>query len=226
MKPEVHIINKAKLEQLEHPTLHGAFGVHVTTGLIIYEKKGQKKGMIIDPGLVVDFDIYEKKLDEFGLSLNDITHLLITHLHQDHVQSLAKFPNLTQIFHYGKSSLLGTAEYGASVYETTIEIPEIEFFKVENSHTKKDTIYVINSSNQGKVAFSGDLVFCLSDVISKEKQQALDEDSSTIPGKKVKVLQEFFSNYLDIEGFYLGHDHRKISREQLQQCFKEWSVSE
>ena len=150
MKPEVYILKHGSFEELGNSQLEGAFGLHVTTGLVVYEKNEEKKCMIIEPGMVCDFEEHVEKIKELGFELEkDLSHVLCTHMHQDHIQALGKYPNNTHVFHFGSSSLLGTPEYGAKLYEEGhIEISEIQYEKINNAQTHKDTIYIIDSENE------------------------------------------------------------------------------
>ena len=225
-KPAVHILKYGSLEKLSNSELEGALGLHVVTGLVVYERDGEKKCMVIEPGMICDFDGHMEKIRKLGLDPErDISHVLCTHMHQDHVQALGKYPVGTHVFHYGASSLLGTAEYGAKLYEEGfIEIPEIQYTKISNAHTHKDTIYIIDSENEGKVAFVGDLVFAPFDVLSKETQQNLDKDASVDPEHRYVEFKKWFENNPDVTGFYLGHADRKVGREEIQEYLSSYKL--
>jgi glyoxylase-like metal-dependent hydrolase (beta-lactamase superfamily II) len=226
MKPQIYILQFGKVENLINPTLEGAKGVLVTTGLIVYEKNNIKKGMIIDPGIVSSFYGYQDQLSQYGLELKDITHLLVTHCHQDHLQSLAKFNDGTHIFHYGNSAILGSNKFNGLVYDKFIEIPEITFALLDNAHTKKDTIFIIDSANEGKVAFMGDIITADAETISLENQSNMDKTSSTNPERRYNLGKQFFESNQDITGFYLGHASRKLSREGIDNYYKNFKVAE
>lgn len=226
MKPQIHILKYGSIEKLAKSRLNGAIGLHVTTGLVVYGPSANaqaKKAMIIDPGMVCDFDGHLEKIGELGLKLEDATHILCTHFHQDHVQALAKYPNGAQIFHYGSSSLLGASEYGAKAYNSGfIEIPEIKYYLINDAHTKKDTIYVIDSENDGVVAFVGDLAFGLFDSLPKAMQKNLDAGASENSARRYSAFKEWFDNYQEVQGFYLGHYNRKASRGDMAEYFEGW----
>ncbi len=222
MKPKIYILQYGQLEQLKNPTLNNAIGLHVLTGLIVYKKDNKDKGIIIDPGLINDFNNYKTQLSDYNLNLSDITHILCTHFHQDHIQSLAKFSEGTHIFHYGTSSLLGSHEYQGKEYENYIEIPEISFKLFDSAHTKKDTIYIIDSSNEGKVAFMGDMIFADINTIDIETQRNLDKGASVNPKRRLNLAKKFFEENNDIQGFYLGHGSEKVSRENIKEYFKKF----
>jgi len=220
MKPTIHILKYGSIEKLQNPVLQDALGLHVTTGLIIYEKDGNKKGMVVDSGMVCDFEEHVAKIKEYGLELNDITHVLCTHMHQDHIQALAKYPDGVFVIHYGATSMLGKPDYhGKNYSEGIIEIPEISYELIDNAHTKKDTIYIIDSENGGKVAFMGDIVFSMFDVIDKKAQKDLDVSASVNPKKRYDEGLKFFESHPDIEGFYLGHCDRKVGRGEMEEYF-------
>ena len=230
-KPLVHILHYGSIEKLSAPKLTGAAGLHVTTGLIIYENpstslrsaQGKKKAMVVDPGMICDFDGHVKKINELDLRLEDISHVLCTHFHQDHVQALAKYPNGAQVFHFGSSSLLGASEYGAKIYrDGFIEVPEIKYYLIGDAHTKKDTIYVIDSENDGVVAFVGDLIFSLFDNISKVMQKGLDNEASENPQRRYEEFKKWFYEHPEVSGFYLGHCNREVDRGDLEKYFEVW----
>ena len=226
MKPSIYILKYGSIEKLKNPILQDALGLHVTTGLVVYESGGKKKGMIIDPGMVCDFVEHTVKLKEFGLKLSDITHILCTHMHQDHIQALAKYPDGVIVVHYGSASVLGRPDYhGKNYSDGTIEIPEISYKLISNAHTKKDTIYIIDSDNEGEVAFMGDIVFSMYDVIDKDSQKSLDKNASVDPDKRLTEGQNFFADNHDIEGFYLGHCNRKVGRGEMGEYFESYNQS-
>lgn len=218
MKPEVFILKFGSMEKLAAPRLPGALGLHILTGMVVYGNMA----MIIDPGMACDFNEHVVEMKKQGIELSDVSHLLLTHLHQDHIQAIGRYLDGTQIFHQCASSILGTSEYGAKIYKDYIEIPEIRFEMIENAHSQKDMIYVIDSENEGKVAFLGDLVFGLFDFMPKEEQKKLDASSSINPQKRLQSAKDFLANHPEVEGFYLGHYNRKVGISELQEYLKEW----
>ncbi len=218
MKPNVYILKFGSMEKLTAPRLSGALGLHILTGLVVYGNEA----MIIDPGMVCDFNEHVVEMKKRGIGLSNITHLLLTHLHQDHIQAIGRYPDGVQIFYQGASSILGTSEYGAKIYKDSIEVPEIKFEMVENAHSQKDMIYIIESENEGNIAFLGDLVFGLFDFMSKEEQKKLDASSSINPQKRLQATNDFLVRHPEVEGFYLGHYNRKVGRDELEEYLKEW----
>lgn len=48
--------------------------------------------IVVDPGVLENQQILINKLEEHGLSVNDVTHIFVTHSHLDHYRNIGMFP--------------------------------------------------------------------------------------------------------------------------------------
>lgn len=198
-----------------------AVEVHSASYLIEYEKEGIKKYMIVDTGMGGDWPQIKEKIEKIAGSIQNVSHVLLTHLDLDHIQNLKEFPEAI-VFHGGQACLLDKNEYGAKqIYaDGFIEITEIRYQVVPKAHTKKDTIYIVDSGNVGKIAFMGDLIFVPLAVLSLEKQIAFDSAASVNPKNRFEAVKEFYQQNSDIKKFYLGHYDKPMSYQEVEEYIK------
>lgn len=215
-QPNVYIIQKAFLEKNPESQLPGSYKIATTVGLIEYEVKGDKKYMVIDSCQVVNWPTIEQEILKIAGGFDKITHLLLTHTHMDHIQNIAKFEGKI-LFLANKASIIGEHEYGSQeIYSNGfIEIPEIQYEIVNDAHSHDDTIYIIDSANEGKVAFLGDLIYSSLDKMSIEVLINMEKRASIDPVKKFLYVKDFYKQHQDITKIFLGHDDLPISYPEL-----------
>ncbi len=229
MKPNVYIIQKAVLEKNKNPKLRGSYNIKVAVGLIEYEKDNQKKYMVIDADQLVYWSEIKRNIEQIAGSFEKVTHLLLTHTHLDHIQNISNFKDKI-VFLANKTSILGQAEYGSQeIYpDGYIEIPEIRYEVLPDGHSHDDTIYIIDSANEGKVIFLGDLIFTSLDKMPIDRLIGMEKRASIDPVKKFFYLQEIYKKYPEVEKFYSGHNDQTLSRKDLKNFIdalknnKEW----
>lgn len=56
--------------------------------ILNFEKKGEELNLFGDAG-----ENFKKKLDELGINFDDVNHVVLSHLHWDHIQNCDLFPN-------------------------------------------------------------------------------------------------------------------------------------
>jgi len=217
MKPDVYILKYGSVADLPGSALGKAMDVRSTVGLIVYEKSGRKEGMVVDTGRGYDWQEVTANLKKAGLSPADISHVLLTHQHLDHIENLARFPQAI-VVNFGLASYLDRPDYGAGqLYKTgTIEIPEVSYLKVESAHTRKDSVYVIDSENEGRVVFVGDLLFGLPPQLPQELETAIDKSASVDPVARRNFVKTLPQILPDASKFYLGHHPEPVSQAQLR----------
>ena len=217
MKPLVFILKYGSISPLKGSVLGPCMDVRSTVGLIVYEKDGAKKGMVVDAGRGFDWPQIEFGIKKSGLTLDDISHVLITHQHLDHLQNLSKFTNAIAVT-AGSASFVNKPDYGAnSTYQSgSIEIPEVVYIKAPVAHTNKDTVYVVDSQNEGKVAFLGDLIFAVSEHLPQGLHIALDKSASIDPLAKYLFIKDLLNTLPDVGKFYAGHNPQVLDREDIK----------
>lgn len=192
----------------EDAKLPNSFDIKVTVGLIEYPSagSGQVKYMLVDTCQAVNWPIIKKKIEEIVGSIYNVTHVLATHWHQDHMQNLKEFKGAYS-FTAGKTSIIGTKFYGSQqmYLEGYIEVPEVRYEVVNDAHSHDDTVFIVDSENQGLVAFVGDIIYGdlknypIDLVIKLEKRATID------PVKKYLWLKNFVKNNEGVT-IYPGHD--------------------
>ncbi|MDP2933446.1 MAG: MBL fold metallo-hydrolase [bacterium] len=191
--------------------------IHSTVGLIVYEKDDAKKGMVVDCGVGADWEEIKQGIIGAGLRVEDITHVLLTHIHQDHIQNLKEFSGAIVITG-GQASLLNQQGYGAAELckDGVIEIPEVTYVKAPIAHTYRDTVYVVDSANEGVVAFLGDLIFGTQKHFSQEAHIAIDKSASIDPVARYLFAKDLLNTLPGVEKFYAGHNPEGINREEIK----------
>lgn len=215
-QPNVYIIQSAVMEKNKGSKLPGSYKIATTVGLVEYEQSNEKKYMVIDSCQVVNWSLLHKEIIRIAGSFDKVTHLLLTHLHMDHMQNIAEFKG-KRLFLANKTSIIGEHEYGSrEIYpDGVIEIPEVKYEIVNDAHSHDDTVYFIDSANEGKVAFLGDLIYCRLEKMPVETLINMEKRASVDPVKKFLYVKEFYKKHRDIKKIYLGHDDQPISRQEL-----------
>lgn len=89
-----------------------------------FSKKNGNSNLLIESGnikLLVDFSLLcSKALVTYGLSLKDITHIFISHLHADHVSGLEEVAFMTRLVYRCKPALLSTASLLERTWATNL----------------------------------------------------------------------------------------------------------
>ncbi|MFP4645964.1 MAG: MBL fold metallo-hydrolase [Candidatus Woesearchaeota archaeon] len=93
MKPKVKVLVKGHIKLSDD-----SHGRGWSTTVLIDD--GENK-IIVDPGTVESHDIIHKALEQENLSVNDITHVIITHSHLDHYRNLGMFPEAIAVDIWG-----------------------------------------------------------------------------------------------------------------------------
>lgn len=222
-KPNVYIINKGNLG-VANPKSRlgkGAFSCQATVGLIEYEKEGNKKYMLVDTSVSADWKNILSNLEKH-CSREKITHILITHWDQDHAQNLKEFPQTLVISGAG-TARVGTADFGAveALYpDGYIENENIKFWNVNRTHSRDEMIYIIDSKNEGKVAFVGDLIWSPLSEIPAEQGVMFDQGFTIDVVKKYLVLKELFEKNPDFNKLFVGHSATPIESQELKRQIK------
>ncbi|NIA13000.1 MAG: MBL fold metallo-hydrolase [Nitrospiraceae bacterium] len=88
-----------------HQVLNTRFGEKIDTAVLSYIVVGENALLVVDTGFRAtqdNFDLegdaeqaFRDKFAELGLELENVTHIVLTHLHWDHMQLNHLFPNAT-----------------------------------------------------------------------------------------------------------------------------------
>jgi len=218
-KPKVYIINKGWIGNASPNSNLGknAYGVDTTVGLIEYEKDGRKKYMLVDPGMAASWKNIKKNLNKI-CELQDVTHILVTHWDQDHGQNLKEFSGTLCVSGAG-TARVGTLDFGVieDLYPNGyIEDENIKYQKVGKAHSRDEMIYIVDSENEGKIAFVGDLIWAPISEIPTEKVVIFDKGFSINVIKKYLFLEDLYDKDLDIEKLYVGHSGAFIDRQEFK----------
>ncbi|MGB9615051.1 MAG: MBL fold metallo-hydrolase [Fervidobacterium sp.] len=129
--------------------------------------------ILIDPGDYLSLNALERSFEERGIALEDVTDILLTHLHLDHAYATRMFPNATIYIHsayknkpYDKFGLIKSKLYKEilSSWKDVVEIKagDVLFDKIKVFHTpwhaKEHSSFLIETENMGNVLYTGDIV--------------------------------------------------------------------
>jgi len=81
--------------------------------------KGEKELILIDTGIPDQERAILKSIDDFGLDSSELKHILITHLHTDHVGSLYKLKQITGALVYAHEEETEAIEQGITLRACT-----------------------------------------------------------------------------------------------------------
>lgn len=135
--------------------------------------KENNRLILVDPGDYVSFNILEEELDKRKIKPENITDILLTHLHLDHAYATTLFKNATVYIHaaykskpYDKFGTIKSKLYYEILnsWKEVVEIGagDVLFEKIRVFHTpwhaKEHCSFLIDSENMGKVLYTGDIV--------------------------------------------------------------------
>lgn len=135
--------------------------------------KHDDRTILIDPGDYASFHTLEAGFEKRGIALEEVTDILLTHLHLDHAYATKIFPNATIYIHpayknkpYGKFGIIKSKLYMEILqsWKRVIEINagDVLFNKIRVFytpwHSKEHCSFLLNTENMGKVLYTGDIV--------------------------------------------------------------------
>lgn len=223
MKPKIYIINKGVLGSGDENAKlgKGCYSVTTTVGLIEYEGKEGRRFMLVDAGMLCDWENIRKNIEIKG-ALGKITHILMTHWDQDHGQNIAHFEGAMAVSGIG-TARIGTKYYGSieDLYpEGGIEDRNITFINANKAHSRDEMIYIVDSENEGKVAFVGDLIFAKLSEVPIEGVINFDTMAMIDPFKKYLILKGLYEKHRDIKKVYTGHSPNALSYKEFGEYIK------
>jgi len=186
----------------------------VTVGLIGYDAPDGRRFMIVDPGMTSDWPKIAGSMKRLGVRTQDVTHVLVTHWDEDHAQNLERFEGALAIS-AAAAHRVGTPYFGRvpSLYpDGRIEDPRIEFIVVSRgpdgvtpAHSRDETIFVIDSANEGRVAFVGDLLWAPITEVPVDAAARYDRSFTIDIVRKYIMMRELRDRYPDLRRIYAGH---------------------
>lgn len=111
--------------------------------------------MIVDPLTAWDKDYILQQLEQQNLNPDDITHVVCTHGHSDHIGNLNLFLKATHIV--GQSISHGTKYFIHSFDKIPYKINDNVEVIATPGHTHSDVSVVVSTERYGKVVIAGDL---------------------------------------------------------------------
>ncbi|MBO8160844.1 MAG: MBL fold metallo-hydrolase [Thermosipho sp. (in: Bacteria)] len=139
---------------------------------IVLLEAGDRK-ILLEPGDYVTHSILENKLKELGIKTEEVTDILLTHFHLDHVYNSIFFPQATVHIsenylkkNYEKFGMIIGKQYKL-IMDSWKEVKvfkdgDVLFNKIKVYHTpwhsKEHSSFVIETENMGRVFFPGDIV--------------------------------------------------------------------
>lgn len=218
MKPKIYVIEKGGIGVGNDRILgKGSYSCNTTVGLIGYKKEGKKRFMLVDTGMASSFERIKREIEKRG-KLEDVTHILMTHMDQDHPQNNCRFPNAIVICAVGTNKM-GTDLFGSieSLYsDGFIENENITYVNVSKTHSRDEMYYIIDSENEGQVIFAGDLIFAPVEEMPAEVSINFDKMVTIDVVRKYMVLKEMYDKYPAVKKIFVGHSGTAITRAGLK----------
>lgn len=141
--------------------------------------------IITDPGVLADQKIMIDALAQYNLTIDDITHVFITHSHIDHYRNIGMFPKAKTVEYYGLWD-------GAKTWDRPNKLSNnIEI--IETPGHNYDGLSLIVKTTQGTIAIVGDVWWkenypendpYASDLnkLEKSRKKILDIANYVVPG--------------------------------------------
>ena len=200
-----------------------------TVGLVEYDTPNGARYMIVDLGLSADWPKMQENMDKIGCKVENITHILQSHWDEDHFENITRFPNVLCIFggngpHYhpvpGHILVTGTHIYVQmqDIYpDGYIEDPNIRYYYAYRAHSRDEMYFIIDSENEGKVAFLGDLAhFPVFEHPNVNDHLYLDRTYTLNIFRKYSNLKEIHKNHPDLKKLYAGHAAAPMTYKDLE----------
>ena len=105
--------------------------------------------IVTDPGVLADQKILKDALAKEGLTINDVTHVFITHPHMDHYRNIGMFPKAISLDYTG---IWTGNKYNDLTWDLT---PSISFILTPGH--KDDSLTMLVKTEQGTIAIAGDV---------------------------------------------------------------------
>ncbi|ODN29928.1 MBL fold metallo-hydrolase [Fervidobacterium thailandense] len=132
-----------------------------------------KRHILIDPGDYVSLNFLEERFEDVGISPEDITDVVLTHIHLDHAYATRFFPNATIHVH---PAYKDKPFHKFGTFKSKLYIEMINSWKTVNLinagtllfgsikvfhtpwHAKEHCSFLIDTENMGRVLYTGDIV--------------------------------------------------------------------
>jgi len=219
-KPKVFIINNGTIGPVKTDSKLGK-GASSNTSTVSLIQYNLGKLMLVDTGMSCDWPKIKKGIDQHG-GIKKVTHVLMTHWDQDHGQNLKDFKGAMAVSGIG-TARIGTPDFGAieDLYpDGFIEDPNIQYQNVSRTHSRDEMVYIVDSANNGKVIFIGDLIFAPLSELPIENVVGFDTMCTINPKRKVAILKELYTKYPDIKMVVCGHSAKTLDRKELGEYIK------
>lgn len=153
----------------------GTYRANGTISLVRIPSEGI--ALLVDTGSPWDRELLIQRLQENGVTPTDVTHVVCTHGHVDHVGNLNVF---TMAAHMVSHDIVQEGDK-YTIHELTDDNP----FVISNNitviptpgHTSRDVSVVVRGTDQGVVVVAGDLFECEADL----RDSKLWRDNSEFP---------------------------------------------
>ena len=191
-----------------------------TVGLIEYDKEKGKKYMMLDTGTAGSWDKISRKMKEVGCTIKNVTHILQTHWDEDHFENITRFSPYHPFCIWGGSGphydpmkghilILGAGTYllTEDLYPNGyVEDENIRYYYTYRAHSRDEMYFIIDSKNEGKVAFIGDLIHApISERPNIDYHLRRDRVFCLNIFRKYINLKEIYEKHPDLEKIYAGH---------------------
>lgn len=137
--------------------------------------------MIVDPGILEDQKMLVDKLNERGLTINDVNVVCITHSHIDHYRNIGMFPKAK------------TLEYWGLWDKNTVENWEEQFTGdiriLKTPGHNYDNITLLVKTDKGSVAICGDVFW--KENFPEDDTYASDKEKLKESRRKILEVADF-----------------------------------
>jgi glyoxylase-like metal-dependent hydrolase (beta-lactamase superfamily II) len=178
-------------------THHGGLG-WATVSLL----RGHRETLIVDTGSYAYRPLLTERLDAYGLKPDDVTGVLVTHLHWDHVCNYPLFPNAriylaAEDLEWAVAQPVGYWAIPELHVERLAAEPRVERLREGDEflpdlralatpgHTPGHMAYVAEGE-RGELVFAGDAVKNQAELMTERVDMTLDADASAASVRRIR----------------------------------------
>lgn len=178
--------------------------------------KSDHSTVLFDTGLPIDKEFIVTALRDRGLCTSDMTHVICSHGHSDHVGNLGLFPDALLIVSYDICRRDTFFDNGLAKGQRYFIDEGVDVIATPG-HTSADVCLVVQNTTKGTILVAGDLFENESDIEDPSVWQAVSQYHQLQATSRYNAVSQFSVRFV-IPGhgamFQLTEDHMTLLKNQ------------